>query len=222
MEIIYEISLGNDQEYNFFIDVEKGILNNKVNLAENPWIYQKELKCSVCTLSEGEKTICPAASAISTIIPKFKNNNSFENVFVRVKTQEREYCKECDLQTALNSLIGLILATSGCPVLSKLQYMTYSHLPFASFEESIVRTLGHYLIKQVFAMKNGEEPDFELTNLRKLYEDLKIVNTNLQKRILSACNCDANVNAINTFFSLSSLINYSLDENLKDIKYIFE
>jgi hypothetical protein len=221
MNIKYDLEFDNGEKLSYNIDADRGINKNKIDFNEFPWVHIRVHKCDICTLKNRKNSTCPAAADIAFLIPDFSTAKSYDRVKVTVTDSERTYYKECDLQTALNSMLGLILATSGCPVLSKLKYMAYFHLPFASYEESFTRTVGFYLIKQLLSHRKGDEADYELKELIALYNDLRIINTNLHKRLMTVCNTDANVNAIHAFFSLSTLIQLSLNENLDDIQNYF-
>lgn len=221
MHIDYKIETEDNNVFRYSIDTFKGIENPETDIKMYPWIKLSYHKCEICPLSEKDNAICPAASDIVTLTLDFKNLKSFDRVKVTVNDQERSYFKNCDVQTALNSLLGLVLSTGNCPVLGQLRYMAHTHLPFANFEESIIRTMGHYLIKQIINQKDGKEHDLNMEMLGYFYSYLKIVNSNLQKRLQKHFHTDANINAVQAFFSLSSLIEYSLNDELNDIKHLF-
>jgi hypothetical protein len=222
MNFEYQLIFENNSKLEYSFKIDRNDIREEIDLNEFPWVYQKIHKCPNCTLSTVKNCICPAAAEIAFFFRDFRFKKSYDKVKLIVKDDEREYFIDCDLQSALNSLLGLRLATSKCPILSKLKYMAFSHLPVASFEETLKRSVGLYMIKQLFISKNGGIPDFELNELDNLYKELKIVNTYLQKRILTSKQNDASVNAINAFFSLSSLVGYSIKDKLNDIKYIFD
>ncbi len=67
--------------------------------------------------------------------------------------------------------MGIYMVTSGCPVMGKLKPMVKFHLPFASGEETSYRMVTMYLLAQFFKYKNGKEPDWDLKNLVKIYDN---------------------------------------------------
>ena len=79
--------------------------------------------------------------------------------------ERRSYFKQTTLEEALRSLLGLKMATSGCPVLSELKPMALHHLPFANSDEFVMRSVGYYLLQQLFAKRNQQEADWELKGL---------------------------------------------------------
>ena len=184
------------------------------------WTRLDHKQCPNCPLSIEETTYCPAALDVVDIISTFKHYKSFQQVKVRVIGREREYFKKCDLQTAVNSLLGLVMANSECPYLSMFKVMSKYHLPFSSIEESTQRTLSFYLFEQfVIATKNGQ-PDWSLQALLERYEALKVVNTYFVKRINDyEDHNDAHINSVVRFFTLSSLIEVSMDKILNEVDY---
>src|SRR5690606_39165845 len=119
------------------------------------------------------------------------------------------------------SLIGLIMPSGECPILSRLRPMAHFHLPFSSVEETIFRTVGTYLTKQYFLHKEGHDPDLELGGLEALYEDLQTLNIHFIDRIRAASKRDANLNALNILFSLSAIVSMTLDEKLRELRPLF-
>jgi hypothetical protein len=110
------------------------------------------------------------------------------------------------------------MATSACPLISQLRPLAYFHLPFATSEETIFRTVGTYLVKQYLLMNDGVKPDFELHGLNQIYSELITVNTNFADRIRHASEKDANLNALVRHDSFSLLVLFALKEGLKNEK----
>ena len=164
---------------------------------------------------------CPVAIDIEEVAEHFSDILSFERVHVRVRTEERDYVKVCDVQTALKSLLGLIMASGSCPILSQFSPMAHYHLPFASTEETIYRVVGAYLLKQYFVNREGKEPDLALKGLRELYSELQTVNKDFMVRIRAASRSDANLNAINILFSLSAVVAMTILDKLDRMKPMF-
>ncbi|MDP4694087.1 MAG: hypothetical protein NWS00_06020 [Opitutales bacterium] len=152
---------------------------------------------------------------MNEVMTSFADNQSTERVKVTVTTEERNYFEECDLQVGLNSLMGLLMATSGCPVLKDLQAMASFHIPFCSTRETLHRTVGSYLIKQYFKQLRGEEPDWKLIHLKELYEVLEGLNRDFSKRVQSSISSDAISNAVIMFFATSVVVASSLEQQLQ-------
>lgn len=175
-------------------------------------------QCSCCPLKEKDCIYCPAATRINEVMEVFSGDVSTDRVKVTVDTAARSYVDECDLQTGLNSLMGLMMATSGCPVLKKLGAMASFHIPFCTTRETLQRTVGSYLIKQYFKQLNGEAPDWELEELKELYGVLEVLNQEFSKRIQASISSDAVSNAVIMFFATSVLVANSLEHQLEKHK----
>ena len=185
------------------------------------WTRLEYCQCSNCPLKREENTHCPAALDMQPIVEDFRKLPGFKKVEVIVKTEERQYSKTTGLEEGLRSLMGLVMANSDCPILSNLKPMAFTHLPFASQDEFIVRSAGTYLLRQYFNMKDHKEPDWNLDGLVSLNRELQLVNQAVWQRVHSACEGDSNLKALLSFFTLSSSVSYSLETQLKKIKNRF-
>ena len=222
MNIEYIIELSNKKSIYYGIDIDRK--HDIIILKSKPsdWTDLDHHKCPVCTLDSAKHRYCPAALDIKDILTVFSKIKSYELVKVTVNTNERTYFKECDAQTALGSILGVVLASSQCPILSKFKPMAYFHLPFPSYEESLTRTMGFFLINEHIKSLKGEKPDIELNGLYQHYKDMEQINFSLKKRISKTGIEDSNINSIVNFFALSSLIKDSISEQIEDIKQFFE
>ena len=199
------------------------------NLIQEPFVKLPDWtdlafnKCPNCPLEEKEISYRPVAASIVDIAEIFKVSTSFENANVKITTSQREYNKEASLQQGVSSLLGMIMVTSGCPILSKLRPMARFHLPFASIEETIYRAVSMYLVKQYFNKQDGKEPDWELNGLIEIYNDIHDVNIAFFKRLSSLKGKDANVNALIILDNFANYINFSIDRHkLAKIKWMFD
>jgi len=139
---------------------------------------------------------------------------------VEVRTEERLHSKRTDAQTALRSLMGLVMATGACPILSRLKGLARFHLPFASMEETIFRTAGAYLIQHFFIFRDGGTPDLELKGLNALYSDLQLVNRCFKERIDAASERDASMNAVASLVYLAMGVSFSLADKMGEMRAI--
>src|SRR5690606_33691090 len=173
---------------------------------------------SNCPLSKAEFSHCPAAVDLHRVIEDFQGLPAFQRVRVRVRTPEREYTKEVGLEEGLRALLGLIMATSACPVLCRLRPMAQNHLPFASNQEFILRAVSLYLTRQYFNFREGRRADWELKGLVRLFQQLQLVNQAFWQRIHDTCQGDSSLKAFLTFFSISTSMTHSLETQLQKIR----
>ena len=217
--IQYEFTLADGRVHHFAIGEEE----QRPPSAELPaWTQLGFHQCASCPLQADRSPRCPAAVDVYRITERFSDLLSYERVHVRVVSDERSYAIDCDVQTGLGSLLGLVMASSGCPVLGQLQALTRFHLPFAEFEETLFRTVGLYLLRQYFVARDGGRPDFELAGLARLYAELQEVNRSFKRRIEGASPRDASINAVTLLFSVSALVSMSLDGGLEQLRELLE
>ncbi|MEO6005797.1 MAG: hypothetical protein ABIZ04_07810 [Opitutus sp.] len=185
------------------------------------WARLEVNQCTVCPLSSAEHKYCPAAVDLSAAAAKFAAVASFARARITVVVGHRTFVSDCDMNTGLRSLFGLCMALSGCPIAGRMRPLALRHLPFASVEETMTRVVGAYLMKQYFIAGSGGDPDWELKNLRALYESLENVNQSLMARLRKASESDSNLNAMLGFVSFAQLYTAGLDELLEQEKADF-
>lgn len=181
------------------------------------WTRLEHCQCSNCPLKRTEHDYCPAAVAMLPVVEVFKNEDAYQRVEVTVVDDRRTYQKTTALEEALRSLLGLKMANSGCPMLADLKPLAVHHLPFASSDEFIMRSVSHYLLQQYFAKRDDLQPDWELKGLVERNQRLQLVNQALWQRIHSVCQGDSNLKALLNFFSMASSVSFSLESRLRKL-----
>lgn len=221
MFIEYTFTMNDGKVLHYKIEFNR-IHNEEMRKSAPHWTELEYHKCGNCPLSKEQHSHCPVALDVKEIFLGFNEILSFKEADVWVRTPEREYSKRCDAQTGLRALIGFVMATGDCPILSPaLRPMAHFHLPFASLEEIIYRTTSSYMLTQYFVYKDGGEPDMEMDGLRKQFGEIQTVNYDFLQRIRSASEADANLDVLATLFSISSLLSVSVDQQLKNLKPLF-
>ncbi|MEW6672775.1 MAG: hypothetical protein AB1427_13805 [Thermodesulfobacteriota bacterium] len=185
------------------------------------WTRLEYQQCQCCPLSKEEQPYCPIAINIAHIIETFKDKPSYQKCVARCIISERIYQKKASTMEALSSALGLIMAVSGCPVMSLFKPMARFHLPFSTIEETIVRATSFYLLREYFAFKNHKVPDLELKKLHEHYETVKILNAGLLSRISGVHSNDSDKNAILIFHSLSELLSMEITTSLQSLERLF-
>lgn len=218
--IEYELTLDDGSEHRFSVDPRRRLPLVEPERAPE-WTRLSYNRCGNCPVDDGDDARCPAAVDASDILERFKSVLSYAQVDVRVHTGERTFVRRVDVQTALHSLLGLVMATSGCPLLGSLRPLAHHHLPFATKEETVFRAASAYLLRQHFVAAEGGEPDLELDGLKRLYQDLQEVNRAFTERVRAAAVKDANLNAVVLLFSLTVLVSFTLDD-LAQIREMYD
>lgn len=185
------------------------------------WTQLDHHKCACCPLKTETHSHCPAAVRMHEVLERFQAFDSVDRVNLTVETERRTYVQKCDLQSGLNSMFGLLMATSGCPVVGKLRAMATFHMPFCSFGETLYRSASAYLMKQYFVMQEGGEPDWELEGLQAFYGELEQLNQAFSERIRGIEKSDAISNAMVMFFAASIVVASALEEHLDEYKDYF-
>jgi hypothetical protein len=219
--IWYAITLEDGGTVSFEVDPDRAERSASADSRLPEWTRLEVHRCQNCSLEPDGALRCPPAADTAEIIERFADVSSIDVVDVVVSTPAREIRKKTDVQTALRSLLGLVMATSGCPHLSQLRVMAKHHLPFASTSETLFRSVSTFLLKQYFVSRRGGRPDLDLTGLRQLYEDLQQVNDDFCMRIREAVEKDANLNAVVLLSATSILVAGSLDEGLEGLESMF-
>lgn len=178
-------------------------------------------QCPNCPLDPAATPRCPVAVDLVGLVADMGACLSSDEVVVQVTTPERTVIKKTTLQRAVSSLIGFIVATSGCPHTVFFKPMARFHLPLASEEETIYRAASMYLLAQYFMHKRGLPADWDLERLSTLYRDLQIVNGAMARRLRSASDKDAAVNAIVLLDLFAKALPCTIEESLEEIRYLY-
>ena len=217
MAIEYRVTLDDAYEFSYRIELDRQYDPVAANAAPK-WTRLEHQQCSNCPLSKDDFSHCPAAVDLQQVIGDFHGLPAFKKALVWVRTPEREYTKQVGLEEGLRSLLGVIMATSACPVLGRLKSMAHNHLPFASNQEFALRAVSLYLTEQYFNSREGRPADWELKGLVAQFQQLQLVNQAFWQRIHDVCEGDSNLKAFLTFFSMSSSMTYSLQTQLQKIR----
>jgi len=185
------------------------------------WAHLEFSQCSNCPLTKTDNTYCPIAANLSGIAEAFKDHSSLERVDVSVIVEERTYMKSTSVPHGLSPLLGIIMTTSGCPVMEPLKPMVRYHLPFASLEETVFRMVSMYLVGQLLRNQEGKTAEWKLEGLAGIYEEVAKVNRDFAKRMHAAAKRDANVNALVNLDLFAIMVPRVAEDMLQQIKPYF-
>jgi hypothetical protein len=213
---VFTFKNGIEKEFKIRLDNKTLRLIQAEDKPPSVWAALKNFKCPNCPLDESKYEFCPIATNIIELIDYFKNRESIEEVDLLVETQERKYLKHVPLQAGLSSLLGIYMVTAGCPILEKLKPMVRYHLPFATVEDTTYRVVTMYLLAQFFLCRQGKEPDWDLKNLTKIYNDIQAVNKNVCDKLSEIISRDAAANALVKLDYPALYISLRLNKNILD------
>ena len=215
----FDLPNGSKKHVDLSFDPANFRLSNAV--PEDPpfWTELKFSQCANCPLSSDEHSHCPSALHMAPAVEVLKELVSFDTVGVTVTQPERTVHAETTAQQALSSVLGLIMATSGCPWTDRLRPMARFHLPFASEAETVYRSVCMFLLAREL-VGAGETPGF--ATLKDLYENLHVVNRDMSRRLGAATRTDPARNAMALLDSYTTLLPAALESQLMDLKPLFD
>lgn len=218
----FDFAEGRSRAYEIALDPNTMVFQSKPKSTLPEWTKLSVAQCRDCPLKSEQSPHCPIAVNLSDLVDAFKDEVSHTKARITVTTAERSYVKDADVQTGLYGIVGIVMATSGCPVMNFLKPMARFHLPFSTVDETIMRSVSFYLVRQFFNAKKGEAFDLELKDLDKNYADIQKVNQGISQRFkLVIQGGDANKNTVTTLDCFSKLLSMALNKNLEKFKPLF-
>jgi hypothetical protein len=223
LAITYKVATPDSRErvFNLELDRDTAQLTSSPTANPPPWTELAFNQCMGCPLKASETKHCPAALHLAGVIEGFSELVSYDHVRVTVESEERAVIATLSAQQALASLMGLIIASSGCPRTAVFRPMARFHLPFSSESETAYRVASMYLVAQHFKARNGEAGDFKLDDLESVYRGVHAVNRGMAQRLRAASRQDAIVNAIVLLDVYSSLVPAAIHDILDEVKPAF-
>ena len=198
-------------------DDETYLLQLPEDAPKPDWTKLDFLKCPNCNI-QGEPEFCPAAVSMAHFLPAFADAFSYTQSVVEVETGNRVVVSKTSLQAAVASLIGLTLATSGCPRTKFLRPMARFHLPFANQRETVFRSLGAWLLAEyIRSGACGQPQTLSFDGLKDAYGQLSTVNYTLAERLRAVVTHDAALNAIVILDTFALLTPDNVDGGFEDI-----
>ena len=221
--IQYRFHLPDNSREDFKLEINRRNLELKGNIPERlpRWTKLDFFQCSNCPLDVVSHTHCPLAANIANIVRRFDGLFSFDKIRVEVFTEERQITQHTTVQKGIGSMMGLIIATCGCPHTEFFKPMARFHLPLASTEETIFRATSMYLLAQYYLKKEGSNADFDLDGLVSIYHNMQIVNTAIAERLRAATMTDSSLNALVLLASYAQALPLAIEESLERIRHLF-
>jgi hypothetical protein len=185
------------------------------------WTALEFHQCPNCPLSIADTKDCPFARALSGFVHGFDEFYSYESAVIEVTTEQRTIVGRQPLQAGMASILGLVGATSGCPHLAFFKPMARFHLPFASEEETLVRSFSMHLLAEYLRCGGAGDHVIGLSELQSHYRAVAAVNAAMAERIRAAFDKDVVVNAIIILDTFAQAAPWVLDKSLAELKPLF-
>jgi hypothetical protein len=214
----FDLPDGSQKTLDFTFDPKDFRLRNPAPAEPPFWTALEFSQCANCPLSKAEHSHCPAALQMANAVETLKALVSFDTVGVTVMQSERIIYAQTSAQQALSSVLGLIMATAGCPWTDRLRPMARFHLPFASELETVYRSICMFLLARELS---GAGDTAGYAALETLYQNLHLVNRDMSRRLGAATRSDPARNAMALLDSFTTLLPAALDSSLEELKPLF-
>ncbi len=221
----YQFRLADVHEQAFDVQLDPQTLNLRIpaRAVYPDWTRLAYHQCAHCPLNAQDHPHCPVAVNLIDLVVAFNQTISYTQSHIVVEVDERRYEKDVSAQKGISALLGIYMVANACPIMEKLKPMVRFHLPFATPDETLYRSLSMYLLAQFFVAKAGGEADWQLHGLAKIYEDVQIVNRNMSERLRSVLSADAGVNAVVILDSFAENAKYQIDtKQLDELAQLFK
>ena len=178
-------------------------------------------QCPNCSLTVQTHPHCPLSVSLIDIVARFDHISSYEKTHIDVITNDRRISMDSTAQAGISSLMGLMIATSGCPHTVFLRPMARFHQPLAGEEETLYRAASMYLLAQYFLQKEGKTPTCDFEGLDTIYKNIQWVNEGIAERLKYASSSDLSANAVTKLDSYAKVISCFVQDKLENIRYLF-
>ena len=223
LEIAYSLQAEDGKRHTFQVRLHPTTLEQvDVEVEGHPdWVNLEVDQCASCPLRAETSPQCPAARSLAALLPEAQSLMSFTRVEAEVRMAGKVVRASTSMQQALSSLVGLCMATSGCPNLAFLKPMARFHVPFASLEETVFRATSSYLLGQYFRQLHTGTGDRGLEGLEEAYRRVHQVNMGIAHRLRRVAEGDANLNAIVRLDMFTHELPYHIGEKLAELAPYF-
>lgn len=224
IEIRYTIRLADAREEVFEIHLDEETLEIRCCIPEPApaWTALGFEQCPNCPLDERTHPRCPLALGIAGVVQRFGDVISYDEVDLVVEQDERRVSAHTTSQRALRSLLGLVIAGSGCPHTAFFKPMARFHLPLASESETLARAVGTYLTAQYLLHERGGDAQRDLAGLDAIYREMQVVNVATAARLRAATKTDSALNAVALLDMYAHTVPFSIRDKLADLRAPYE
>ncbi|WP_319244413.1 DUF6901 family protein [uncultured Propionivibrio sp.] len=178
-------------------------------------------RCAGCRLPD-DTPLCPAALRIADVLAWSQHLDSWRPLRLEVRAGGRTTTIDTTAQRAVSSLMGLLIATSGCPDTEFLRPMARFHQPVADELETAFRAVSTYLMAQYLAAQRGHPEDETIDGLRARYRRINDINQAFCQRLRRAVHADAVPNAMIILDCFAKAVPGMLDDALSELAGLFE
>jgi hypothetical protein len=223
VSIEYRFKLTENIEEVFRLELDPETLVPVGNLPDNlpKWTRLDFHQCPSCPLTLDDRAHCPAAAHLVGLVQRFSQVLSYEDVVVDVVTRERKISQQMAAQQGIGSLMGLIMAVSGCPNMEFFRPMARFHVPWASEQETIFRAASTYLLTKYMILGSETQASLELDGLVHVYKTVHEVNRAFIERLHEGSGLDSIVNALVILDTYTLTLPFAVKNSLEELRHLF-
>lgn len=185
------------------------------------WTALEFHQCSNCPLQPTQQAYCPAALSLVKLIEECEGLDPLETVSLEVTTGERVVTFPTTVQNGIGSLMGLLIAASGCPHSAYFRPIARFHVPLANEEETIFRVVSMYFLGQYVRQQAGVGGSLTLDGLLGVYRQLETVNSGIVQRLRAAGESGVGVKTVMGWDVFSGMFPMRTAETLERLKPLF-
>jgi len=209
-----------EYQFDYSITLSDEDYQHEAPAGEPPeWCALEYKKCPNCTLSGIWHTQCPLAVRLVPFV-QLPSCNSYDEVLAEVELDGMTITYETSAQEAFSSLLGLVMATSGCPHTEFFKPMAWFHRPFSSPDETMYRAFTTYILSH-FLHDNNRQAELSFDVLKMVYHNIHTINVHTASRIKNYLETDSAINAIVLLDLITKDLPIAIDEDLEELKKLF-
>jgi len=223
VDIRYHIGLADGRTERFDIRLHpQTLLPVEQPAGELPeWTRLDFQQCPNCPWRAADHPHCPLAVRLLPVVTRLGGIRSYQELAVEVTIEQRTVTATTSAQEAISSLVGLLIATCGCPHTEFLKPMARFHLPLSSADETLYRVVSMYAVSCLLRLRRGQKiyPDFD--DLLHRYHAMRIVNRSVAERLKFVDEDGSTVNGVVLLDYTAQLLPVSLDEQIEALEHLF-
>tara|TARA_B100000513_G_scaffold192812_1_gene119479 strand:+ start:389 stop:1084 length:696 start_codon:yes stop_codon:yes gene_type:complete len=177
---------GSREVFDLDIDLPQVALRHPEHTELPEWAALDYHQCQHCPLSKESHPHCPVAVLLVDYGQRVGRMVSYAQVDLTIEQRGTKTTAKVSAQEALRSVLGLVMATSGCPHMSFFRPLARYHVPLADMELTILRAMSFYLVGQYFNGTPKPDWDTSFDGLIEIYKDAQEVNKGMAERLRNA------------------------------------
>ncbi len=221
VQYIFRFADGRELRFPIRLDTDEAEQDGPHGEEPPPWTRLDFHRCDHCPLEPERTPICPLAQALARPVRMLGGILSYDEVDVEVITPERRTLNHTTAQNGISAMMGLIIATSGCPHMDFLKPMARFHLPFATQAETLYRASTMYLLGQYFRRQQALPAELGFRGLVVMYRNVETVNHAMAERLRAASREDGTVNALILLDIYAKTLPLAVEETLQELRPLY-